>query len=95
MSEEEKRRQTEKLFNSHPNRYSVDRVSSFLDAQLDGEPEMDIKEKEIKTKEERLMYAAGLKWINLYRFDAKQVKLLMVLWLLFLERMGYADPVHL
>ena len=36
----------------------------------------------------------GLKRINLYRFDAKQVKLLMVLWLLFLERMGYADPVH-
>ena len=37
----------------------------------------------------------GLKWLNLYRFDAKQVKLLMVLWLLFLERMGYADPMHL
>ena len=37
----------------------------------------------------------GLKRINLYRFDAKQVKLLMVLWLLFLERMGYADPVHI
>ena len=36
----------------------------------------------------------GLKRINLYRFDAKQIKLLMVLWLLFLERMGYADPVH-
>lgn len=60
LSEEEKRRQTEKLFNSHPNRYSVDRVSSFLDAQLDGEPEMDIKEKEIKTKEEILMYAAAM-----------------------------------
>lgn len=37
----------------------------------------------------------GLKRINLYRFDAKQVKLLMVVWLLFLERMGYADPVHI
>lgn len=37
----------------------------------------------------------GLKRINLYRFDAKQIKLLMVLWLLFLERMGYADPVHI
>lgn len=40
------------------------------------------------------METSGLKRINLYRFDAKQVKLLMVLWLLFLERMGYADPVH-
>lgn len=37
----------------------------------------------------------GLKRINLYRFDTKQVKLLMVLWLLFLERMGYADPVYI
>ena len=37
----------------------------------------------------------GLKRINLYRFDSKQMKLLMVLWLLFLERMGYSDPVHI
>lgn len=36
----------------------------------------------------------GLKRINLYRFDSKQIKLLLVLWLLFLERMGYVDPVH-
>ncbi len=36
----------------------------------------------------------GLKRINLYRFDAKQVKLLMVLWLLFLERMGYEESVY-
>lgn len=36
----------------------------------------------------------GLKRINLYRFDSKQVRLLLVLWLLFLERMGYIDPVH-
>lgn len=36
----------------------------------------------------------GLKRINLYRFDAKQIKLLMVLWLLLLERMGYEDRVY-
>lgn len=36
----------------------------------------------------------GLKRINLYRFDSKQIKLLLALWLLFLERMGYVDPVH-
>lgn len=36
----------------------------------------------------------GLKRINLYRFDAKQMKLLMTLWLLFLERMGYEEQVH-
>ena len=36
----------------------------------------------------------GLKRINLYRFDQKQILLLVVLWLLFLERMGYEEPVH-
>lgn len=36
----------------------------------------------------------GLKRINLYRFDSKQMKLLLVLWLLFLERIGYADSVY-
>lgn len=36
----------------------------------------------------------GLKRINLYRFDQKQIRLLLVLWILFLERMGYRDPVY-
>lgn len=36
----------------------------------------------------------GLKRSNLYRFDSKQMRLLLVLWLLFLERMGYADSVY-
>lgn len=36
----------------------------------------------------------GIKRINLFRFDHKQIHLLMVLWLLFLERMGYEEPVH-
>lgn len=60
LSEEEKRLQTEKLFNSSPNRYSVDRVSNFLDVQLGSEDEMNIKEKTIQTKEEILMYAAAM-----------------------------------
>lgn len=36
----------------------------------------------------------GLKKANLYRFDQKQIRLLLILWLLFLERMGYAEPVY-
>lgn len=60
LSEEEKRLQTEKLFNSSPNRYSVDRVSAFLGVQLGSENEMTIKEKNIQTKEEILMYAAAM-----------------------------------
>ena len=60
LSEEEKRVQTEKLFKSSPNKYSVDRVTTFLDAQLGSENEMNIKEKPIQTKEEILMYAAAM-----------------------------------
>lgn len=60
LSDEEKSRQTEKLFNSSPNRYSVDRVSTFLGVQLGGEKKMSIKEKTIQTKEEILMYAAAM-----------------------------------
>lgn len=60
LSEEEKRLQTENLFNSSPNRYSVDRVSTFLDIQMGSEEKMNIKEKMIQTKEEILMYAAAI-----------------------------------
>lgn len=60
LSEEEKRVQTEKLFKSSPNKYSVDRVTTFLDAQLGSENEMNIKEKPIQTKKEILMYAAAM-----------------------------------
>jgi hypothetical protein len=60
LSEEEKRLQTERLFHSSANRYSVDRVSTFLDVQLGSEEEMRVKEKTIQTKEEILMYAAAM-----------------------------------
>lgn len=36
----------------------------------------------------------GLKKSNLYHFDTRQMKLLLVLWLLFLERMGYEERVY-
>ena len=35
----------------------------------------------------------GLKRISLYRFNQKEIRLLLVVWILFLERMGYAEPV--
>lgn len=37
----------------------------------------------------------GLKKANLYHFDARQIRLLLVLWLLYLERMGYTDQVYI
>ena len=60
LSEEEKRIQTERLYQSSPNRYSVERVGSFLDAQLGSEKRISVKEKMIQTKEEILMYAAAM-----------------------------------
>ena len=35
----------------------------------------------------------GLKRANLYRFDSKHIRLLLVLWMLYFERMGYKEPV--
>ncbi len=60
LSEEEKRMRTESLFKSSPNRYSVDRVSTYLETQLGNEDKVNIKEKVIETKEEILMYAAAM-----------------------------------
>lgn len=60
LSEDEKQAQTEALFKNAPNRYSVERVGSFLDAQLGNDKKISIKEKNVKTKEEILMYAAAM-----------------------------------
>jgi hypothetical protein len=71
LSEEEKRTQTERLFHSSTNRYSVDSVSTFLDVQLGSEDEMRIKEKTIQTKEEILMYAAAMLYAKNEEFPYK------------------------
>lgn len=60
LSEEEKLTQTENLFKSAPNRYSVERVSNFLDVQLGSEKEILVKEMRLKEKEDILMYAAAM-----------------------------------
>lgn len=60
LSEEEKRAKTEELFRSAPNRYSVERVAKFLEAQLGSDHEFKLKEREVQTKEEAIMYAAAM-----------------------------------
>lgn len=60
LSEEEKKIQTEKLFSSSPNRYSMDKVSTFLDVHLGMEEKTDIKENRIQTKEEALMFCGAM-----------------------------------
>lgn len=60
LSDEDKRRQTEALFRSAPNRYSVERVRDFLDVQIGTGKAISIKEKCVTSKEEALMYAAAM-----------------------------------
>lgn len=60
LSEEEKRQQTEELFLSAPNRFSVERVGSFLDMELGEDGKIDLRKKAVRTKEEALMYAAAI-----------------------------------
>ena len=60
LSEEEKNAQTEELFKNAPNRYSVERVSGFMDVQMEGQKQISIREKQVRTKEEALMYTAAM-----------------------------------
>ena len=60
LSEEEKLAQTEELFRKAPNRYSVEKVSGFMDVQMEGQEKISIKEKAVRTKEEALMYTAAM-----------------------------------
>lgn len=60
LSEEEKLAQTEELFRKAPNRYSVEKVSGFVDVQMEGQEKISIKEKAVRTKEEALMYTAAM-----------------------------------
>lgn len=64
LSEEEKRLRTESLFQAAKNRYSVERVTAFLDTQLGSRDRLSLGEQEIRTKEEALMYAAAMLYAN-------------------------------
>ena len=85
----------EKLYDfisSESNQYDVNTYLAAIGYKVVVEERMKVA---MLQQSDEDVETVGLKRINLYRFDAKQVKLLMVLWLLFLERMGYADPVHI
>lgn len=71
LSEDEKNAQTEKMFNNAHNKYSVNKVSSFLDVQLGSEESFNINEKMIRTKEEVLMYTAAMLYAKNNEFPYK------------------------
>lgn len=60
LSEEEKNLKTEELFKNAPNRYSVERVADFLEMQFGNDCEINLKERQLKTKEEVIMFAAAM-----------------------------------
>lgn len=68
LSEEDKNLKTEELFKNAPNRYSVERVGNFLETQLGNECELQLKERQIRTKEEAIMYAAAMLYANNIEF---------------------------
>lgn len=60
LTEEEKELKTAELFKNAPNRYSVERVTNFLEMQLGNDSEMQLKERQVRTREEAIMFAAAM-----------------------------------
>lgn len=84
----------EKLYDyisSESNQYDVNTYLAAIGYKVVVEERMKVA---MLQQSDEDLETVGLKRINLFRFDPKQIKLLLVLWLLFLERMGYADTVH-
>lgn len=84
----------EKLYefiSSDSNQYDVNIYLSAIGYQVIVDDRMKVA---MLQQADNDMETVGLKRSNLYRFDGKQIQLLLVLWLLFLERMGYTDPVY-
>lgn len=84
----------EKLYDfisSESNQYDVNTYLAAIGYKVVVEDRMKVA---MLQQNDEDIETVGIKRINLFRFDQKQIRLLMVLWLLFLERMGYEEPVH-
>lgn len=84
----------EKLYDfisSESNQYDVNTYLAAIGYKVVVEERMKVA---MLQQNDEDIETVGIKRINLFRFDQKQIRLLMVLWLLFLERMGYEEPVH-
>ncbi len=84
----------EKLYDfiaSESNQYDVNAYLAAIGYKVVVEERMKIA---MLQQADEDVETVGLKRINLYRFESKQMKLLLVLWLLFLERIGYVDSVY-
>jgi hypothetical protein len=73
------------------NQYDVNDYLSLIGYQVMVDERMKVA---MLQQNDNDIETVGLKRANLYRFDASQIKLLLVLWMLYLERMGYEEAVY-
>ena len=83
----------EKLYDfivAESNHYDVNAYLSLIGYQVMVDDRLKVA---MLQQHDEDLETVGLKRANLYRFDSKQIRLLLVLWMLYLERMGYKEPV--
>ena len=73
------------------NQYDVNDYLSLIGYQVMVDERMKVA---MLQQNDNDIETVGLKRANLYRFDASQIKFLLVLWMLYLERMGYEEAVY-
>lgn len=78
------------FISAESNRYDVNTYLSVIGYQVMVDDRLKVA---MLQQHDEDVETVGLKRANLYRFDSKQVRLLLVLWMLYLERMGYKEPV--
>lgn len=84
----------EKLYDfisSESNQYDVNTYLAAIGYKVVVEERMKVA---MLQQNDEDVETVGIKRSNLFRFDQKQIKLLLVLWLLYLERMGYEETVY-
>src|SRR5699024_123054 len=60
LSEDERNAHTVELFRKAPTLYPVERVSGYIDVQMEGRETISIKDKSVRTKVEALMYTSAM-----------------------------------
>ena len=76
---------------SESNRYDMNQYLAVIGYKVVVEEQMGVAMLQPNDDDKETV---GLKRLNLYHFDQRHMKLLLVLWLLFLERMGYEEAVY-
>lgn len=68
ISEEEKERKTQEMIQNTRNRFSIDNTKQFLDACMTMNTKMELKEQNVTTREDALMFAAALMYSGIEEF---------------------------